>query len=139
VTRGVLPTAGFSVVRMYVPLHHTDCCVFAVCSGSHIENWHSIVRCGLLNASGTQLQVNGAAFGSGVYLSPAAELSFSYSDSRRNLTESTQSVKKEAALNIGRYSVVTFFTYLLRSWKSIRKICGRKMLCCHVVIGFQLV
>ena len=27
------------------------------CSGSSIENWHSIVRKGLLNASGTKFQV----------------------------------------------------------------------------------
>lgn len=27
------------------------------CSGSHIENWHSILRNGLVNASYTKLQV----------------------------------------------------------------------------------
>lgn len=29
----------------------------ALCSGSHIENWHSILRNGLVNASYTKLQV----------------------------------------------------------------------------------
>jgi len=47
-------------------------------SGSSIENWHSILRRGLLNASGTKLQVNGAAYGKGVYLSPTSVLSFAY-------------------------------------------------------------
>jgi len=47
--------------------------------GSAIENWHSIMRRGLLNASGTRLQVNGAAYGSGIYLSPHAATSFGYS------------------------------------------------------------
>jgi poly [ADP-ribose] polymerase 6/8 len=47
--------------------------------GSSIENWHSILRKGLINASGTKLQVNGAAYGSGIYLSPNAGTSFGYS------------------------------------------------------------
>jgi len=47
--------------------------------GSGIENWHSIMRKGLINASGTKFQVNGAAYGSGIYLSPSAATSFSYS------------------------------------------------------------
>ena len=37
--------------------------------GSGIENWHAIIRTGLVNASGTALQVNGAACGSGIYVS----------------------------------------------------------------------
>jgi len=47
--------------------------------GSSIENWHSILRKGLINASGTKFQVNGAAYGSGIYLSPHAATSFGYS------------------------------------------------------------
>jgi len=47
--------------------------------GSSIENWHSILRKGLINASGTKFQVNGAAYGSGIYLSPFASTSFGYS------------------------------------------------------------
>lgn len=46
--------------------------------GSPIENWHSIIRNGLMNASGTQLELNGAAHGSGVYMSPQIELALSY-------------------------------------------------------------
>jgi len=47
--------------------------------GSRTENWHSILRQGLRNASGTKLQLNGAAYGAGIYLSPAASLSLGYS------------------------------------------------------------
>eukprot|EP01126_Amoeba_proteus_P030162 TRINITY_DN29897_c0_g1_i1.p1 TRINITY_DN29897_c0_g1~~TRINITY_DN29897_c0_g1_i1.p1 ORF type:complete len:357 (-),score=60.67 TRINITY_DN29897_c0_g1_i1:90-1160(-) len=46
--------------------------------GSGIENWHSILRKGLVNASGTKLQLNGAAYGAGIYLSPSASTSFGY-------------------------------------------------------------
>lgn len=47
--------------------------------GSKPENWHSILRRGLINASGTSLQLNGAAYGAGIYISPAANVSFGYS------------------------------------------------------------
>lgn len=47
--------------------------------GSGIENWHSIIREGLLVGSGTKLQVNGAAYGNGIYLSPNSSTSFNYS------------------------------------------------------------
>jgi len=42
------------------------------------SQWHSILRTGLRNASGTKFQVNGAAYGSGIYLSPAAATSLGY-------------------------------------------------------------
>ncbi|XP_052098298.1 protein mono-ADP-ribosyltransferase PARP6-like [Mytilus californianus] len=47
--------------------------------GSAVENWHSIIRQGLIVASGTNKQVNGAAYGKGIYLSPNAGTSFGYS------------------------------------------------------------
>lgn len=47
--------------------------------GSRAENWHSIMRNGLKNASNTPLQLNGTAYGSGIYLSPHASVSFNYS------------------------------------------------------------
>jgi len=47
--------------------------------GSSAENWHSILRRGLMNASGTKLQINGAMHGGGIYLSPNAGTSFGYS------------------------------------------------------------
>lgn len=47
--------------------------------GSRTENWYSILRNGLKNASGTKLQLCGAAYGSGIYLSPMASMSMTYS------------------------------------------------------------
>uniref|UniRef100_A0A8C7SND4 Poly [ADP-ribose] polymerase n=1 Tax=Oncorhynchus mykiss TaxID=8022 RepID=A0A8C7SND4_ONCMY len=47
--------------------------------GSHIENWHSILRNGLVVASNTRLQLHGAIYGSGIYLSPMSSISFGYS------------------------------------------------------------
>jgi len=46
--------------------------------GSRAENWHSILRRGLVNASGTKLQLNGAAHGSGVYVSPSFSFAAGY-------------------------------------------------------------
>eukprot|EP00062_Callorhinchus_milii_P007845 gi/632949872/ref/XP_007890399.1/ PREDICTED: poly [ADP-ribose] polymerase 8 isoform X2 [Callorhinchus milii] len=47
--------------------------------GSHIENWHSILRNGLIVASNTRLQLHGAVYGNGIYLSPLSSISFGYS------------------------------------------------------------
>uniref|UniRef100_A0A667XVA3 Poly [ADP-ribose] polymerase n=1 Tax=Myripristis murdjan TaxID=586833 RepID=A0A667XVA3_9TELE len=47
--------------------------------GSHIENWHSILRNGLVVASNTRLQLHGAIYGNGIYLSPMSSISFGYS------------------------------------------------------------
>lgn len=47
--------------------------------GSRVENWYSILRNGLRNASGTNLQLNGAAYGNGIYLATNAATSFGYS------------------------------------------------------------
>lgn len=43
--------------------------------GSSIHNWHSIIRNGIKVMSGTKLQVNGAAYGKGVYLSDTFSMS----------------------------------------------------------------
>lgn len=60
--------------------------------GSGIENWHSILRKGLVNASGTSLQVNGAAYGKGIYLSPDSNVSFGYSRMLVGARNSSQTV-----------------------------------------------
>ncbi|KAL6064174.1 Protein mono-ADP-ribosyltransferase parp8 [Balamuthia mandrillaris] len=65
--------------------------------GSRVENWHCILRMGLKNASGTKLQLNGAAYGAGIYLSPHSTTSFGYSQmhgrgiSRRGHSNNTAS------------------------------------------------
>lgn len=46
--------------------------------GSALGNWHSIMRQGLKNMSGTPAMVNGAAYGNGVYLAPDSGTSFGY-------------------------------------------------------------
>ena len=52
--------------------------------GSHGERWHSILRNGLKNASGTSLQRNGAALGSGIYFARASNTSWGYSQPSQN-------------------------------------------------------
>lgn len=59
---------------------HGDKTLFAF-HGSAMENWHSILRKGLLNASGTKMQIHGAAYGNGIYLSPQSAISMGYSRS----------------------------------------------------------
>ena len=54
--------------------------------GSSIENWHSILRKGLLNASGTRYQMHGAVYGRGIYLSPVSSVSFGYTHSVKDNT-----------------------------------------------------
>jgi ubiquitin-protein ligase len=48
--------------------------------GSRMENWYSIIKNGIKNCSGSKLQVNGAAYGSGVYLSDNISTSMHYSN-----------------------------------------------------------
>jgi poly [ADP-ribose] polymerase 6/8 len=52
--------------------------------GSSAERWHSIVRTGLRNATGTALQANGAARGSGIYLAASSNVSWQYSKFLKN-------------------------------------------------------
>jgi len=47
--------------------------------GSPIQNWHSILHNGLVVASGTQKQINGAAYGTGIYLCTDPTYSYRYS------------------------------------------------------------
>ncbi|XP_025051914.1 poly [ADP-ribose] polymerase 8 isoform X5 [Alligator sinensis] len=63
--------------------------------GSHIENWHSILRNGLVVASNTRLQLHGAMFGIGIYLSPLSSISFGYSG--MNKKQQKVSAKDEPA------------------------------------------
>ncbi|XP_038621704.1 protein mono-ADP-ribosyltransferase PARP8 isoform X1 [Tachyglossus aculeatus] len=65
--------------------------------GSHIENWHSILRNGLVVASNTRLQLHGAMYGSGIYLSPLSSISFGYSG--MNKKQQKVSAKDEPASN----------------------------------------
>ncbi|KAK9408563.1 polyADP-ribose polymerase PARP8 [Crotalus adamanteus] len=72
--------------------------------GSHIENWHSILRNGLVVASNTRLQLHGAMFGSGIYLSPLSSISFGYSG--MNKKQQKVSAKDEPASSSKSSSVL---------------------------------
>uniref|UniRef100_A0A8C2DZT9 Poly [ADP-ribose] polymerase n=1 Tax=Cyprinus carpio TaxID=7962 RepID=A0A8C2DZT9_CYPCA len=65
--------------------------------GSHIENWHSILRNGLVVASNTRLQLHGAIYGSGIYISPLSSISFGYSG--MNKKQQKVASKDETAAN----------------------------------------
>lgn len=47
--------------------------------GSSAENWHSILRNGLKNASNSKLMTTGAAYGAGIYLATDTSISVAYS------------------------------------------------------------
>ena len=47
--------------------------------GSTTDRWHSIIRQGLKNGTGTHLQQNGAALGSGIYFARSSNTSIGYS------------------------------------------------------------
>jgi poly [ADP-ribose] polymerase 6/8 len=52
---------------------------FHLWHGSHGQRWHSILRNGLKNATGTKLQANGAVLGEGIYFARNAQTSWGYS------------------------------------------------------------
>jgi ubiquitin-protein ligase len=52
--------------------------------GSPFHNWHSILRNGLKNYSGTDKMTTGAAWGNGVYLSDNLQVSYTYTGARYN-------------------------------------------------------
>ena len=56
--------------------------------GSNGVRWHSIIRNGLKNCSGTNLQANGAALGSGIYFARSSSTSWGYSHSTKNNAKS---------------------------------------------------
>lgn len=62
--------------------------------GSPIYNWHSILRSGLINASGTAMQANGAAHGAGVYMSPEVHTALGYCRHQAHTTQATKSEKR---------------------------------------------
>ena len=67
--------------------------------GSPAGNWHSILRRGLINASGTKLQANGAAYGKGIYLAQDSSTSSGYcgyyNHNHRDSNSSAKDVKKD--------------------------------------------
>ncbi|XP_061532141.1 protein mono-ADP-ribosyltransferase PARP6-like isoform X2 [Phycodurus eques] len=72
--------------------------------GSHVENWHSILRNGLVNASNTKFQIHGAAYGKGIYLSPISSISFGYSDMGKG--QHQMPTKEELLKNYNRVHII---------------------------------
>ncbi|KAK8866279.1 Poly [ADP-ribose] polymerase 6 [Tritrichomonas musculus] len=52
--------------------------------GSNAENWHSILRNGLKNASGTSMMAHGNAYGSGIYFAHESSVSQGYAPTGSN-------------------------------------------------------
>jgi poly [ADP-ribose] polymerase 6/8 len=53
--------------------------------GSSLDRWHSIIRNGLINATGTRLQQSGAALGAGIYFARDSNSSNNYSKVGNNI------------------------------------------------------
>lgn len=55
--------------------------------GSATENWHSILRNGIKNCSGTVMMTSGAVSGNGVYLAGGCETSYGYCNFGQSMTD----------------------------------------------------
>uniref|UniRef100_A0A8C1NMC3 Poly [ADP-ribose] polymerase n=2 Tax=Cyprinus carpio TaxID=7962 RepID=A0A8C1NMC3_CYPCA len=75
--------------------------------GSHIENWHSILRNGLVVASNTRLQLHGAIYGIGIYLSPLSSISFGYSGLKTFISQNPQFLQSRNLKCIALCEVIT--------------------------------
>ncbi|GMT11416.1 hypothetical protein PFISCL1PPCAC_2713 [Pristionchus fissidentatus] len=70
--------------------------------GSKTENWHSIIRTGLKNMSGTKYQLVGAVHGAGIYLSNNLATSFHYCTRFDDRFLSDHCVKKGCCLSFAK-------------------------------------
>jgi len=67
--------------------------------GSSSENWHSILRNGLKNASNTKLMTCGAAHGPGIYLSTESSLSMGFTRYSPVVSEEVVALKRQKTGN----------------------------------------
>ena len=67
--------------------------------GSSSENWHSILRNGLKNASNTKMMTCGAAHGPGIYLSTASSCSLGYTRHSPVVSEEVVALKRQRTGN----------------------------------------
>ncbi len=80
--------------------------------GSNIENWHSIIRNGIYNASNTKLMTAGAAYGPGVYLSDNLQINSGYSTGTLKTTpvdHNDNNHKKQVRRSLSAQMVVAVF------------------------------
>lgn len=73
-------------------------------SGSSVENWHAILRKGLTNALGTNMQLNGAVYGPGIYLSPDSSISFSHATKHQTSSKMAIPVRQRGPVSIALVS-----------------------------------
>lgn len=55
--------------------------------GSSLDCWYPIIKNGLKNMSGTANQINGAAYGSGIYFSDSSSFSYNYSGTKYKIKQ----------------------------------------------------
>ncbi|GMR59593.1 hypothetical protein PMAYCL1PPCAC_29788, partial [Pristionchus mayeri] len=67
--------------------------------GSKMENWHSIIRSGLKNMSGTKYMLAGAAYGAGIYLSNLLSMSYNYCTQFGERNTAEDCVQKKCCLS----------------------------------------
>lgn len=106
--------------------------------GSHIENWHSVLRNGLVNASYTKLQLHGAAYGKGIYLSPISSISFGYSGMGKG--QHRMPTKDELVQRYNRMNTIPQVKYTSRPIQS-RFLQSRNLNCialCEVITSKDL-
>jgi len=75
--------------------------------GSPPENWHSILRNGLKNASGTKYQMHGAAYGKGIYLATHSSTSMGYVGMGSGETNKKTDKSNERFLNSSNITCLT--------------------------------
>merc|ERR1712070_1011730 len=66
--------------------------------GSPAENWHSIMRNGLKNASNTKFMMHGAAHGAGIYLATSSSTSLSYAAGTHRFHRNAQGPSQDMEL-----------------------------------------
>lgn len=71
--------------------------------GSASKCWYSIIRNGLVSLSGTNMMVNGAAYGAGIYMSPSYNFALSYSQKNKSKSNTPIVGVYEVAGNESKY------------------------------------
>ena len=85
--------------------------------GSPYENWYSILRNGLKICSGTKLQLNGSAYGKGIYFSDS--ISFSEHYSKKRIVNDNNS-------NINKYEINQIASQFIGKLLGVFEIVGKK-------------
>ena len=68
--------------------------------GSTLDRWHSIIRNGLINATGTKYLQNGSALGPGIYFARSSSTSIGYSRSGENKYKNSKFPKNTSIISL---------------------------------------